>query len=221
MDTISIRGARTHNLKNIDIDLPRDKLIVITGLSGSGKSSLAFDTIYAEGQRRYVESLSAYARQFLSIMEKPDVDHIEGLSPAISIEQKSTSHNPRSTVGTITEIYDYLRLLYARAGTPRCPEHHISLEAQTVSQMVDHILAQPQDQRWMLLAPVVNDRKGEHSQLLDDLRAQGFIRARIDGTVYDLDEAPALDLKKKHTIEVVVDRFKIRDDHCPKIIRII
>ena len=212
MDTISIRGARTHNLKNIDIDLPRDKLIVITGLSGSGKSSLAFDTIYAEGQRRYVESLSAYARQFLSIMEKPDVDHIEGLSPAISIEQKSTSHNPRSTVGTITEIYDYLRLLYARAGTPRCPEHHTSLEAQTVSQMVDHILAQPQDQRWMLLAPVVNDRKGEHSQLLDDLRAQGFIRARIDGTVYDLDEAPALDLKKKHTIEVVVDRFKIRDD---------
>ena len=212
MDTISIRGARTHNLKNIDIDLPRDKLIVITGLSGSGKSSLAFDTIYAEGQRRYVESLSAYARQFLSIMEKPDVDHIEGLSPAISIEQKSTSHNPRSTVGTITEIYDYLRLLYARAGTPRCPEHHTSLEAQTVSQMVDHILAQPRDQRWMLLAPVVNDRKGEHSQLLDDLRAQGFIRARIDGTVYDLDEAPALDLKKKHTIEVVVDRFKIRDD---------
>jgi excinuclease ABC subunit A len=212
MDTISIRGARTHNLKNIDIDLPRDKLIVITGLSGSGKSSLAFDTIYAEGQRRYVESLSAYARQFLSIMEKPDVDHIEGLSPAISIEQKSTSHNPRSTVGTITEIYDYLRLLYARAGTPRCPEHHTSLEAQTVSQMVDHILAQPQDQRWMLLAPVVNDRKGEHSQLLDDLRAQGFIRARIDGTVFDLDEAPALDLKKKHTIEVVVDRFKIRDD---------
>ncbi len=212
MDTISIRGARTHNLKNIDIDLPRDKLIVITGLSGSGKSSLAFDTIYAEGQRRYVESLSAYARQFLSMMEKPDVDHIEGLSPAISIEQKSTSHNPRSTVGTITEIYDYLRLLYARAGTPRCPEHQISLEAQTISQMVDHILAQPKDQRWMLLAPVINDRKGEHSQLLDDLRAQGFIRARIDGIVHDLDEAPVLDLKKKHTIEVVVDRFKIRED---------
>jgi excinuclease ABC subunit A len=212
MDTISIRGARTHNLKNIDIDLPRDKLIVITGLSGSGKSSLAFDTIYAEGQRRYVESLSAYARQFLAIMEKPDVDHIEGLSPAISIEQKSTSHNPRSTVGTITEIYDYLRLLYARAGTPRCPEHQTSLEAQTVSQMVDHMLVQPRDQRWMLLAPVVNDRKGEYTQLLDDLRAQGFIRARIDGVVYDLDEAPALDLKKKHTIEVVVDRFKIRDD---------
>jgi len=212
MDTISIRGARTHNLKNIDIDLPRDQLIVITGLSGSGKSSLAFDTIYAEGQRRYVESLSAYARQFLSMMEKPDVDHIEGLSPAISIEQKSTSHNPRSTVGTITEIYDYLRLLFARAGTPRCPEHQVSLEAQTVSQMVDQVLTQPQDQRWMLLAPVVNARKGEHIQLLDDLRAQGFIRARIDGAVYDLDEAPALDLKKNHTIEVIVDRFKIRDD---------
>ena len=212
MDTISIRGARTHNLKNIDIDLPRDKLIVITGLSGSGKSSLAFDTIYAEGQRRYVESLSAYARQFLSMMEKPDVDHIEGLSPAISIEQKSTSHNPRSTVGTITEIYDYLRLLYARAGTPQCPDHHVSLEAQTISQMVDLLMAQPQDQRWMLLAPVINARKGEHTQLLDDLKAQGFIRARIDGTVYDLDDAPELNLKKKHTIEVVVDRFKIRDD---------
>jgi len=212
MDTISIRGARTHNLKNIDLDLPRDQLIIITGLSGSGKSSLAFDTIYAEGQRRYVESLSTYARQFLSMMEKPDVDHIEGLSPAISIEQKSTSHNPRSTVGTITEIYDYLRLLYARAGTPRCPEHQVSLEAQTVSQMVDHVLSQAPDQRWMLLAPVVNDRKGEHIQLLDDLRAQGFIRARIDGTVYDLDEPPVLDLKKKHTIEVIVDRFKVRDD---------
>jgi excinuclease ABC subunit A len=212
MDTISIRGARTHNLKNIDLDLPRDKLIVITGLSGSGKSSLAFDTIYAEGQRRYVESLSAYARQFLSMMEKPDVDHIEGLSPAISIEQKSTSHNPRSTVGTITEIYDYLRLLYARAGTPRCPEHQTSLEAQTISQMVDQVLAQPQDQRWMLLAPIVNERKGEHLQLLDDLKAQGFIRARIDGVVYDLDDAPTLDLRKKHTIEVIVDRFKIRND---------
>ncbi|WP_024298210.1 excinuclease ABC subunit UvrA [Methylomicrobium lacus] len=212
MDTISIRGARTHNLKNIDLDLPRDQLIVITGLSGSGKSSLAFDTIYAEGQRRYVESLSAYARQFLAIMEKPDVDHIEGLSPAISIEQKSTSHNPRSTVGTITEIYDYLRLLYARAGTPRCPEHQVSLEAQTISQMVDLVLAQPEEQRWMLLAPVISDRKGEHSQLLEDLRAQGFIRARIDGTVYELEEAPALDLKKKHTIEVIVDRFKIRGD---------
>jgi excinuclease ABC subunit A len=212
MDTISIRGARTHNLKNIDLDLPRDQLIVITGLSGSGKSSLAFDTIYAEGQRRYVESLSAYARQFLAIMEKPDVDHIEGLSPAISIEQKSTSHNPRSTVGTITEIYDYLRLLYARAGTPRCPEHQVSLEAQTISQMVDQVLAQPSEQRWMLLAPVISERKGEHNQLLEDLRAQGFIRARIDGVVYELEEAPALDLKKKHTIEVIVDRFKIRED---------
>jgi excinuclease ABC subunit A len=212
MDTISIRGARTHNLKNIDLDLPRDQLIVITGLSGSGKSSLAFDTIYAEGQRRYVESLSAYARQFLAIMEKPDVDHIEGLSPAISIEQKSTSHNPRSTVGTITEIYDYLRLLYARAGTPRCPEHQVSLEAQTISQMVDQVLAQPSEQRWMLLAPVISERKGEHNQLLEDLRAQGFIRARIDGVVYELEEAPALDLKRKHTIEVIVDRFKIRED---------
>jgi len=212
MDSISIRGARTHNLKNIDLDLPRDRLIVITGLSGSGKSSLAFDTIYAEGQRRYVESLSAYARQFLSMMEKPDVDHIEGLSPAISIEQKSTSHNPRSTVGTITEIYDYLRLLYARAGIPRCPKHDISLEAQTVSQMVDQVLAQTPGERWMLLAPVVNARKGEHIQLLEDLRAQGFIRARIDGEVVDLDEAPALDLRKKHTIEVIVDRFKIRPD---------
>ncbi|MGR8935495.1 MAG: excinuclease ABC subunit UvrA [Gammaproteobacteria bacterium] len=209
---IRIRGARTHNLKNIDLDIPRDQLIVITGLSGSGKSSLAFDTIYAEGQRRYVESLSAYARQFLSMMEKPDVDHIEGLSPAISIEQKSTSHNPRSTVGTITEIYDYLRLLFARAGTPRCPEHGVSLEAQTVSQMVDQVMALPEGERWMLLAPVVNARKGEHLQLLEDLRAQGFIRARIDGTVVDLDDAPTLDLRKKHSIEVIVDRFKIRDD---------
>ncbi|WP_428357722.1 excinuclease ABC subunit UvrA [Methyloprofundus sp.] len=212
MDTISIRGARTHNLKNIDLDLPRDALIVITGLSGSGKSSLAFDTIYAEGQRRYVESLSAYARQFLSIMEKPDVDHIEGLSPAISIEQKSTSHNPRSTVGTITEIYDYLRLLYARAGTPCCPDHGLSLEAQTISQMVDHVLEQPEGERWMLLAPVINDRKGEHIQLLEDLQAQGFIRTRIDGVVYELDELPELDGKKKHTIEVIIDRFKIRQD---------
>jgi excinuclease ABC subunit A len=212
MDKISIRGARTHNLKNINIDLPRDQLIVITGLSGSGKSSLAFDTIYAEGQRRYVESLSAYARQFLSMMEKPDVDHIEGLSPAISIEQKSTSHNPRSTVGTITEIYDYLRLLYARAGTPHCPEHHVSLEAQTISQMVDHLMAQPPEQRWMLLAPVISERKGEHLQLLDDLRSQGFIRARIDGEVHELEAVPVLDAKKKHTIEVVVDRFKIRED---------
>ena len=212
MDKIIIRGARTHNLQNIDLDLPRDSLIVITGLSGSGKSSLAFDTIYAEGQRRYVESLSAYARQFLSLMEKPDVDHIEGLSPAISIEQKSTSHNPRSTVGTITEIYDYLRLLYARTGIPRCPEHHISLEAQTVSQMVDHVLAQEPGQRWMLLAPAIVDRKGEHIQLMEDLQAQGFIRARIDGEIYELDEPPALDLRKKHSIEVIVDRFKIRDD---------
>jgi excinuclease ABC subunit A len=212
MDVISIRGARTHNLKNIDLDLPRDKLIVITGLSGSGKSSLAFDTIYAEGQRRYVESLSAYARQFLSMMEKPDVDHIEGLSPAISIEQKSTSHNPRSTVGTITEIYDYLRLLFARAGIPRCPEHGVSLEAQTVSQMVDHILAQPEGSRWMLLAPVVSERKGEHAQVLEELRGRGFIRARIDGAVYELDEPPKLDLRKKHSIEVIVDRFKVRPD---------
>ena len=210
MDTIQIRGARTHNLKNIDLDLPRNKLIVITGLSGSGKSSLAFDTIYAEGQRRYVESLSAYARQFLSIMEKPDVDHIEGLSPAISIEQKSTSHNPRSTVGTITEIYDYLRLLFARVGTPRCPEHGMSLEAQTISQMVDHLLSQPEDSRWMLLAPVVTGRKGEHAQVLDGLRGQGFIRARIDGEVFELDDPPKLDLKRKHTIEVIVDRFKVR-----------
>jgi len=212
MDLISIRGARTHNLKNIDLDLPRDKLIVITGLSGSGKSSLAFDTIYAEGQRRYVESLSAYARQFLSMMEKPDVDHIEGLSPAISIEQKSTSHNPRSTVGTITEIYDYLRLLFARAGIPRCPEHGVSLEAQTISQMVDHILAQPEGSRWMLLAPVVSERKGEHVQVLEELRGRGFIRARIDGAVYELDEPPKLDLRKKHSIEVIVDRFKVRSD---------
>ncbi|MGI9212334.1 MAG: excinuclease ABC subunit UvrA [Methylococcaceae bacterium] len=212
MDTIIIRGARTHNLKNIDLDLPRDRLIVITGLSGSGKSSLAFDTLYAEGQRRYVESLSAYARQFLSVMEKPDVDHIEGLSPAISIEQKSTSHNPRSTVGTITEIYDYLRLLYARVGTPRCPEHGLSLEAQTISQMVDHVLTQTEDSRWMMLAPVVSERKGEHVQLLDDLRNQGYIRARIDGEVYELDDPPKLDLKRKHSIDVVVDRFKIRPD---------
>jgi excinuclease ABC subunit A len=212
MDTIRIRGARTHNLKNIDLDLPRDKLIVITGLSGSGKSSLAFDTIYAEGQRRYVESLSAYARQFLSIMEKPDVDTIEGLSPAISIEQKSTSHNPRSTVGTITEVYDYLRLLYARVGTPRCPDHGIALEAQTVSQMVDATLAMDPDKRYMLLAPVIRERKGEHVQVFDQLRAQGFVRARVDGAVYDLDAVPPLTLRQKHTIEVVVDRFRPRED---------
>ena len=212
MDKISLRGVKTHNLKNIDLDLPRDKLIVITGLSGSGKSSLAFDTLYAEGQRRYVESLSAYARQFLSMMEKPDVEHIEGLSPAISIEQKSTSHNPRSTVGTVTEIYDYLRLLFARVGEPQCPTHNITLQAQTVSQMVDHVLTLPEDARLMLLAPVVKERKGEHVQLLQSLQAQGFIRARIDGKVINLDEAPALDLYKKHTIEVVVDRFKIKPD---------
>jgi excinuclease ABC subunit A len=212
MDTIQVRGARTHNLKNIDLDIPRDKLIVITGLSGSGKSSLAFDTLYAEGQRRYVESLSTYARQFLSMMEKPDVDHVEGLSPAISIEQKSTSHNPRSTVGTITEIYDYLRLLFARAGEPRCPDHGQALNAQTVSQMVDQVLALPEGSKLMLLAPVIKDRKGEHLHLFDSLRRQGFIRARIDGLVCDLDEAPALDKKKKHTIEVVVDRFKVKED---------
>jgi len=212
MDTIHVRGARTHNLKNIDLDIPRDKLVVITGLSGSGKSSLAFDTLYAEGQRRYVESLSTYARQFLSMMEKPDVDHIEGLSPAISIEQKSTSHNPRSTVGTITEIYDYLRLLFARVGEPRCPDHDLPLAAQTVSQMVDTVLAQPTDSRWMLVAPLVKARKGEHLHLLEGLRSQGFVRARINGIVTDLDDTPALDKKKKHTIEVVVDRFKVRND---------
>lgn len=212
MDTIQVRGARTHNLKNIDLDIPRDKLIVITGLSGSGKSSLAFDTLYAEGQRRYVESLSTYARQFLSMMEKPDVDHVEGLSPAISIEQKSTSHNPRSTVGTITEIYDYLRLLFARAGEPRCPDHGQPLNAQTVSQMVDQVLAMPEGSKLMLLAPVIKDRKGEHLHLFESLRRQGFIRARIDGLVCDLDEAPALDKKRKHTIEVVVDRFKVKAD---------
>jgi excinuclease ABC subunit A len=209
MQTISIRGARTHNLKNIDLSLPRDKLIVITGLSGSGKSSLAFDTLYAEGQRRYVESLSTYARQFLSLMEKPDVDHIEGLSPAISIEQKSTSHNPRSTVGTVTEIHDYLRLLFARVGTPQCPTHGQALEAQTISQMVDAILALPKDTKIMLLAPVIQDRKGEHIQQLDELRRQGFIRARIDGKLVELDEAPKLNLRQKHTIEVVVDRLSV------------
>ncbi len=212
MDTIQVRGARTHNLKNIDLDIPRDKLIVITGLSGSGKSSLAFDTLYAEGQRRYVESLSTYARQFLSMMEKPDVDHVEGLSPAISIEQKSTSHNPRSTVGTITEIYDYLRLLFARAGEPRCPDHGQALNAQTVSQMVDQVMELPEGTKLMLLAPVVKDRKGEHLHLFESMRRQGFIRARIDGLVCDLDEAPALDKKKKHSIDIVVDRFKVKED---------
>ncbi|RYG39265.1 MAG: excinuclease ABC subunit UvrA [Burkholderiales bacterium] len=215
LDTIRIRGARTHNLKNIDLDLPRDKLIVITGLSGSGKSSLAFDTIYAEGQRRYVESLSAYARQFLSVMDKPDVDHIEGLSPAISIEQKSTSHNPRSTVGTITEIYDYLRLLYARVGSPRCPDHHFPLEAQTVSQMVDQVLAMESDpalaeQRWMLLAPVIRERKGEHVQVFEQLRAQGYVRVRVNGVLHEIDAVPQLGLRQKHTIEAVIDRFKPR-----------
>ncbi len=212
MDHISIRGARTHNLKNIDVDLPRDKLIVITGLSGSGKSSLAFDTIYAEGQRRYVESLSAYARQFLSIMEKPDMDSIEGLSPAISIEQKSTSHNPRSTVGTVTEIYDYLRLLFARTGIPHCPKHGEPLSMQTVSQMVDLTLEKEPESAWMMLAPVIRSRKGEHRDVLEQMQAQGFVRVRIDGEIYEIDETPELDPKKKHDIEVVVDRFKIRAD---------
>ncbi|KAA9132551.1 excinuclease ABC subunit UvrA [Marinihelvus fidelis] len=212
MENIHIRGARTHNLANIDLDLPRNQLIVFTGLSGSGKSSLAFDTIYAEGQRRYVESLSAYARQFLSMMEKPDVDHIDGLSPAISIEQKSTSHNPRSTVGTITEIYDYLRLLFARVGTPCCPEHGQPLEAQTISQMVDHILALPEGAKVMLLSPVVRNRKGEHLQLLDELRAQGYVRVRVDGVIYEVDAVPALELRKKHDIDVVIDRFRVRED---------
>ena len=212
MDTITLRGARTHNLKNIDLDIPRDKLVVITGLSGSGKSSLAFDTLYAEGQRRYVESLSTYARQFLSMMEKPDIDHIEGLSPAISIEQKSTSHNPRSTVGTITEVYDYLRLLYARAGQPRCPDHGEPLEAQTISQMVDKVLSLPEESKMMMLAPIIKDRKGEHLHTISELLSKGFVRARIDGIVVDLDDAPALEKNKKHTIEVVIDRFKVRSD---------
>ena len=212
MDTIHIRGARTHNLKNIDLDIPRDRLIVVTGISGSGKSSLAFDTIYADGQRRYVESLSAYARQFLSIMEKPDVDHIEGLSPAISIEQKTASYNPRSTVGTITEIHDYLRLLFARVGQPRCPVHHNLLEARTVSQMVDQVLAYPQNERLMLLAPVVQERKGEHLQIIEQLRGEGFIRARIDGRIVELDQVPKLELHKKHSIAVVVDRFRVKQD---------
>lgn len=212
MDTISVRGARTHNLRNVDLDIPRDKLVIVTGLSGSGKSSLAFDTLYAEGQRRYVESLSAYARQFLSMMEKPDVDLIEGLSPAISIEQKSTSHNPRSTVGTITEIYDYLRLLFARVGEPRCPDHGEPLAAQTVSEMVDHVLSLDEGRRIMVLAPVVSERKGEHLHVFQELRSNGFIRARIDGIVVDLDSTPDLDKKKKHTIEAVVDRLRVRDD---------
>ena len=212
MKHISIHGAKTHNLKSVNLTLPRDKLIVITGLSGSGKSSLAFDTLYAEGQRRYVESLSAYARQFLSMMEKPDVDHIDGLSPAISIQQKSTSHNPRSTVGTITEIHDYLRLLYARAGEPKCPDHDAPLKAQTISQMVDQVLALPYDSKLILLAPIIRDRKGEHAHIFQNMRAQGFIRARIDGLVVDLDDAPVLEKNKKHTIEIVVDRFKVKPE---------
>lgn len=217
MKTISVRGARTHNLRNLNVDLPRDKLIVITGLSGSGKSSLAFDTIYAEGQRRYVESLSAYARQFLSMMDKPDVDSIEGLSPAISIEQKSTSHNPRSTVGTVTEIHDYLRLLYARVGIPHCPDHHIALTAKTVSQMVDTVLQFPEDSAWMLLAPVVRGRKGEHRQMLEQFRAEGFIRVRIDGELHELDDVPELNPKTKHDIDIVVDRFKVREDQAQRL----
>jgi len=212
MEYIRIRGARTHNLKNVNLDLPRNKLVVITGLSGSGKSSLAFDTLYAEGQRRYVESLSAYARQFLQLMENPDVDLIEGLSPAISIEQKATSHNPRSTVGTVTEIHDYLRLLYARVGDPQCPEHGITLAAQTVSQMVDAVLALPEDTRLMILAPLVVGRKGENLELFAELRAQGFVRVRVDGKVHEIDAVPKLDKNKKHTIEVVVDRLKVRAD---------
>ena len=212
MDFISLRGARTHNLKNFDLTIPRDKLVVITGLSGSGKSSLAFDTLYAEGQRRYVESLSAYARQFLSMMEKPDIDHIEGLSPAISIEQKSTSHNPRSTVGTITEIYDYLRLLFARVGEPRCPHHDLPLDAQTVSQMVDQALALPEDERIMVLAPIITERKGEHQHVFKELVANGFIRARIDGIVTDLDHPPDLEKNKKHSIDAVIDRLRVRPD---------
>ena len=212
MEWIRIRGARTHNLKNINIDIPRNQLTVITGLSGSGKSSLAFDTLYAEGQRRYVESLSAYARQFLQLMEKPDVDLIEGLSPAIAIEQKATSHNPRSTVGTVTEIHDYLRLLFARAGTPFCPDHHLALEAQTVSQMVDHVLALPEGTALMILAPVVTERKGSHEELIAELRAQGFVRVRVDGQVVDMDNVPPLAKSTKHSIDVVVDRVKIRAD---------
>src|SRR3990167_3464290 len=211
MQAIKLRGVRTHNLKNIDVDLPRDQLVVITGLSGSGKSSLAFDTLYAEGQRRYVESLSAYARQFLSVMEKPDVDLIEGLSPAIAIEQKATSHNPRSTVGTITEIYDYLRLLFARVGEPHCPTHHYRLEAQSVSQMVDEVMRLPAEMAVMIVSPVVRERKGEHVELLMQLKRSGFLRARIDGELCELEKVPALSLRKKHTIEVVVDRVKVRE----------
>ena len=212
MDYIRIRGARTHNLQGIDVDLPRDRLIVVTGLSGSGKSSLAFDTVYAEGQRRYVESLSAYARQFLSVMEKPDVDHIEGLSPAIAIEQKATSHNPRSTVGTVTEVYDYLRVLYARAGIPRCPDHGQDLAAQTVSQMVDQVLALPEGSSVVLLSPVVQDRKGEHAEVFEKLRGQGYVRAWVDGRPVELDAVPALDPRRRHSIDAVVDRLRVRPD---------
>jgi excinuclease ABC subunit A len=212
MQFIKIRGARTHNLRNLDLDIPRNQLVVMTGLSGSGKSSLAFDTLYAEGQRRYVESLSAYARQFLSMMDKPDVDHIEGLSPAIAIEQKATSHNPRSTVGTVTEIYDYLRLLYARAGVPRCPDHGVELAAQAVSQMVDQVMKLPEGTAALLLAPMIADRKGEHAEVFENLQAQGFVRARLDGRVYELDALPKVDPKRKHTIEAVVDRFRVRPD---------
>jgi excinuclease ABC subunit A len=212
MAEIRIRGARTHNLKNINLDLPRDKLIVITGLSGSGKSSLAFDTLYAEGQRRYVESLSAYARQFLQRMDKPDVDLIEGLSPAISIEQKATAHNPRSTLGTVTEFHDYLRLLYARVGTPYCPEHNLGLSAQSVSQMVDHVLSLPPDTRVAILAPVVAERKGEFGDLIDSMRAQGFVRLRVDGKMVEIDAVPTLKKTHKHSIDVVVDRLKVSKD---------
>src|SRR5256885_2367860 len=212
LDSIRIRGARTHNLKNLSVELPRNRLVVITGLSGSGKSSLAFDTLYAEGQRRYVESLSAYARQFLQLMEKPDVDPIEGLSPAISIEKKAASHNPRSTVGTITEIHDYLRLLYARVGTPYCPQHKLPLQAQSVSQMVDHALALPQDTKLMILAPIVASRKGEQQELVAELRAQGFARLRVDGKVHEIDSVPRLSKNIKHSVDVVVDRLKVRPD---------
>ena len=210
--SIVIKGARAHNLKNIDLEIPRDKLVVFTGLSGSGKSSLAFDTIYAEGQRRYVESLSSYARQFLGQMEKPDVDYIDGLSPAISIDQKTTSKNPRSTVGTVTEIHDYLRLLYARVGTPHCPQCGREINQQTVDQMVDQILALPERTRIQILAPVIRARKGEHNRILEDMQKQGYVRARVDGEIYDLGDTPALDKKKKHTIEVVIDRLIIRED---------
>ncbi len=212
MDLIRIRGARTHNLKNVNVDLPRNRLVVITGLSGSGKSSFAFDTLYAEGQRRYVESLSSYARQFLEIMEKPDVDLIEGLSPAIAIEQKAGGHNPRSTVGTVTEIHDYLRLLYARVGEPQCPDHKQTLTAQTISQMVDHVMELPPETPLMILAPVVVGRMGENADLFDELQAQGFVRVRVDGKVYELEHAPSLGARQKHTIEIVVDRVKIRAD---------